>query len=295
MSDTHIVPVPVLSTNKKSERPFSSGHWYDRDGNLVQVVPGATKGKQVSPTLTHARKLQLAAGQSSIRRMEAAPALEKWKAMQAVQSALTLPRQPEWTEQEYLDAIIEDSEQLAKKAAERGTEIHTQVENDLLLGIWGNPWVEAIMAQLARLTGGEDRREEWRCEVPGVHPYGYGTTVDLHFHGMVDGQLRTFVVDLKGKDPKRNETLADQRIYPDHMMQLAASTKVLDWSLDSTVTHIMWFDRQKPDALLSEPITGGLLKHGWNRFLCCLLLWQHSRSGGFYRPSWATPIRELAV
>lgn len=287
MTTTLVTPI-LSSPNKNPTQAHgsSSGHWYDKDGNLIELVPSSEKGKTTAPTLRHARKLQLAPGGSSVRGVENKPALVKWMKNQVLDSALTLPRKPEWTDDDFRKAILEDSEQLAAKARDRGTELHLRVEQQLAQGIWGDPWVEAIAAELAVLTGGHDMRDQWRSEVPGVHPLGYGTTVDLHFHGMVDGELRRIVVDLKGCEPKKGESLGDQRLWPDHHMQLASSVRVLDWNFHKTEAHILWMHRQEPKALVSERMSHVELLTGWRRFRGCLFLWQVAND---YLPNWARP------
>ncbi len=110
-----------------------STHWYDQAGKPAYTVIGKN-GKERAATLRDARELKLYPSVTTIMGMAAKPALENWKIDQALMSALTLPRLAD----ESLDAFMARAKQDAKdqsiRAAERGTEIHAQVEAGSLAG-----------------------------------------------------------------------------------------------------------------------------------------------------------------
>jgi len=107
------------------------GHWYDSSGRPQYTITGKN-GKERNTTLRDAREFNLFPSVTTIMGMAAKPALENWKIDQALLSALTLPR----SETESLDGFMARAKQDAKdqsyKAAERGTEIHADIERGFL-------------------------------------------------------------------------------------------------------------------------------------------------------------------
>ena len=102
-------------------------HWYTTDGRACHTVI-AKNGLPRDTTLADARKLGLLPGVTDvIKSTLAAPELERWKILQSIQAALTLPEVPG----ESLDArarrIQVDSEAQAKKAAEHGKAVHDAI------------------------------------------------------------------------------------------------------------------------------------------------------------------------
>lgn len=102
-------------------------HWYTRQGKPCYTVLGKN-GKERDTTLADARKLGLVPSVTTIIREASAPALERWKREQMMLSALTLPRNEGEPEAEWLKRVLVDAEETARKAAERGTEIHDAIE-----------------------------------------------------------------------------------------------------------------------------------------------------------------------
>src|SRR5690349_512568 len=105
-------------------------HWY-KPGQPVECayeILGAN-GKWRPTTLRDARLHGLVPSVSTITRLEAAPQLERWKVRQGIMAALTHPRASSVTDADELVEMIEkDSQEQAKQAAARGTEIHAAIE-----------------------------------------------------------------------------------------------------------------------------------------------------------------------
>jgi hypothetical protein len=99
-----------------------AGHWYALNGEPRYTIKGAN-GRERNTTLADARKLQLVPSVTTIIRMAAAPALEKWKRDQVLLAALTLPRRDGEPEADWLRRVEQDSQEQGKQAAERGTAI----------------------------------------------------------------------------------------------------------------------------------------------------------------------------
>ena len=155
-----------------------SGHWYDREGNPVYEVSRADGKGMRSATLADARKLNLYPGVTGIINCAAKPGLERWKVVQGILSALTLPK----IEGEPLDAFAEramkDSEEQARKAAEKGTAIHAAIECFYTSG-------SIDMDTLIYVNEVEKEVEQkypnqiWLAEKSFVSDWGYGCKVDL--------------------------------------------------------------------------------------------------------------------
>ena len=195
-----------------------SGHWYDHQGNPVWEVTGA-KGQKVKPDLRHARKLGLLPGVSSISRCAAAPGLEIYKVKQAVLSALTLARRDGESDESYLYRIELDSQERGKKAAERGTAIHTAIQGHFQgeapdPEFW--PYVK-IVAELVQDRCGE---QQWKAEQSFGHVAGYGGKADL--------SCEAWLLDFKSKDAADMDNPDKKLVWDDHPQQLAAYRRGLE-------------------------------------------------------------------
>lgn len=183
-----------------------SGHWYTRTGEPCYQVLGKPA------TLRHARTMGLVPGVSTILQMEAKPQLTNWLIDQALMAALTLPRFNDETDDEFIVRAKEDSKQQAKKAAEKGTQIHAAIQSYFETGAidfsFGRETV-AVRDWVNQRYGGDG----FRAEQSFAHPTGYGGKSDLVGLGVViDFKTKDFGPEKEGKD------LA----WPEHVMQLAA-------------------------------------------------------------------------
>jgi len=110
-----------------AEHAKESGHWYEPDGKSAYTITGKN-GVERPTTLRDARKLGLVPSVTTIIAAANAPALVEWKINQAILSALTATRGEEETEDDFVSRIKSDAKEQAKKAAERGTLIHSWVQ-----------------------------------------------------------------------------------------------------------------------------------------------------------------------
>src|SRR5690606_5784647 len=156
-----------------------SEHWYDRQGKPCYEQP-TQKGGLRATNLRDARKLGLVPSVTTVLSVIDKPALGTWKVKQGILAALTLPRQPDESEDAWLARILTDSGEQAKAAAEEGTRIHDQCERALKgLSVIEDyrPHVEGVKACLAELFPDVT---DWVPEQSFAHPLGYGGKVDLH-------------------------------------------------------------------------------------------------------------------
>ena len=196
-----------METQEIKDHVKESGHWYHKDGSPAYTIVGKN-GKERDTTLRDARKLDLLPSVTSIIRCAAAPGLELWKAQQVLMAALTTDRLPEETEADYISRIINDSQEQAAKARERGTWIHAVVQS----GFENKPvaaddyiYYESAKKELDKHCGAV----EWQCE-QSFAVDRYGGKKDLEGGG--------YLIDIKTTE----KDLADIKTWPEHAMQLAA-------------------------------------------------------------------------
>lgn len=267
---------------KPSSFTSESGHWYDRSGVQVATVLGS-KGQQVKPDLRHARKFGFAPGVTTILKAAHKESLVQYREKQVLLASLTLPQIPGESQDEWVKRIMVDAKTHAIEAAERGSEIHAQIETDLKNHESSNPWVKAVRDALSPLGVSLDA---WRCEVPCISNYGYGTKSDISCDvsevdlGSGDVRKLQFVLDFKTKDGD----LSDVALYPEHHQQLAATAQALN--LPNANCGIVFVSRTEPAVCLLMADDDDI-QHGWNVFKSLLNYWQTVNK---YRPEWAASI-----
>jgi hypothetical protein len=267
---------------KPSNVTSESGHWYDRSGVQVSTVLGS-KGQQVKPDLRHARKFGFAPGVTTILKAAHKEQLVQYRERQVLLASLTLPQIAGESHDEWVKRIMVDAKTHAIEAAERGSEIHAQIESELKTESSTNPWVLAVRNALSPLGVSLGA---WRCEMPCVSNYGYGTKSDLSCDAtevdMGSGDVRRLqvVLDFKTKDGD----LSDVALYPEHHQQLAATAQAL--GLPNAQCGIVFVSRTEPTACLLMADDEDI-QHGWQVFKALLNYWQTVNK---YRPEWATNI-----
>lgn len=241
--------------------PRESSHWYDADGKPAYTIIGKN-GKERNTTLRDAKQLGLRPSVTTISREAAKPQLENWKAHQVLLAALTLPRLSDEPEQEWVERIMADSKAQAKAAADRGTQIHTWIQQQLEGKL---PENEDAMLHYLAVSAELDAHQcdaRWSVEQSFCRD-GYGGKVDLHQPGIV--------LDIKTK-----ETPEKFALYDEHAMQLAAYRQGLNMPaarcgivfVSTTGTpeaKLMWIDDDK-------------LQRGWAMF-CALLDYWYAKTG----------------
>jgi len=267
---------------KPSNVTSESGHWYDRSGVQVSTVIGS-KGQSVKPDLRHARKFGFAPGVTTILKAAHKEQLVQYRERQVLLASLTLPQIAGESQDEWVKRIMVDAKTHAIEAAERGSEIHAQIENELKIESSENPWVLAVREALATLG---ISLPAWRCELPCVSNYGYGTKSDISCDvinldlGSGDVRKLQIVLDFKTKDGD----LSDVALYPEHYQQLAATAQALD--LPHAKCGILFVSRTEPKARLLMADAEDI-QQGWAVFKALLNYWQTVNK---YRPEWATDI-----
>jgi len=250
----------ILPTTGRAQE---GGHWYTRTGAPAYEIPAAT-GAMRPVTLRDARKLGLLPGVSSILAMEAKPMLEAWKISQALMSALTLPRLPGESDDAFIERARTDSKEQARKAAERGTQLHAAIQGSFdgaPTAAEDIPYVEGVRAWIGQRYG----LAGWTAECSFAHPHGYGGKSDLH-HLKIP-----VVLDIKCKDfgeDKRAKDLA----WPEHCMQLAAYRE--GHGIPKADCANVFVSTRVPGLVVVREWDDEELADGWAAFQCLLKLWQ---------------------
>jgi hypothetical protein len=236
-------------------RARESGHWYDRDGTPRYEVR-AKDGSMRNATLRDARKFGWYPGVTSIIKCAAAPGLETWKQNQVLLAALTLPRLEGENDESFCKRIMQDSQEVGRKARDKGTLIHAAIQGhyegqapdvDMLAYVQG-------VAECIRQNCGE---RKWIAEKACAHELGFGTKSDLHAFG---GDR---FLDFKGSDFTKEE-MASLKTWDEHAMQLAATRKALGYETGDCA--IVYVSRTVPGLARLIWIDEDDLRRGWEMF-----------------------------
>jgi hypothetical protein len=188
---------------------LESTHWYTADGTPAYTIIGKN-GKERNTTVKDARELGLFPSVTTIMGVMAKPGLNTWLQQQVLLAALTLPREPDEAEADWLTRVMQDAKSTGRDAADRGTRMHGVLESfyrSTEPSVWPDYVVETDRSMLEHF--GE---RNWIAETSAAD-YGYAGKVDL-WCPEGDG----IVVDFKTKEG----TLDKVAVYHEHLMQLAA-------------------------------------------------------------------------
>jgi hypothetical protein len=236
-----------------------SGHWYTRTGQPMYEIKGAN-GNMRPTTLRDARKLDLVPSVTTIIKQAAAPGLERWKINQTLLAALTLPRIDGEPEDAYLDRIIRDSGEQARKAAERGTQIHAAIqgyyEESPVDSVW-RPYVKGAQEALEKEFG----EHMWQCEQSFAHPLGFGGKSDLWSMGIVG--------DIKTKEFDNPST--KQLAWDEMAIQLAAYREGL--RIPTAMCFNLFVSTTVPGLCHIHIWSDEEIQRGWAMFRSLLAYW----------------------
>lgn len=184
------------------------GRFYWPDGRPAYEVPSAD-GRMIAPDIRHAKKLKLKPSVTTICAEAAKPGLERWKISQAIVACLTLPRNPDEALDDFAQRALRDSQEQARKAAERGTAIHAAIQGFYERRLREEYYEEYVSAVLLEVDG-RYGFDGWRCEETILRS-DYGGKRDLRKPGVT--------LDFKTKEfDEDHKKLA----YDEHCIQLAA-------------------------------------------------------------------------
>lgn len=236
----------MIIKQKNSE----SSHWYTKTGESAYQVE-AKNGEMRATTLRDARKLDLVPSVTTILGVAAKPALNTWLQTQVLLSALTLPREPNEPEKDWLERVMADSKVQGKQAAERGTAIHGVIES-FYEQVYMPEWPEYVR-NVDQALNDHFGNQLWLSEKSFAHKLGYGGKIDL--------SAQNLVVDFKTKETD----LAKVEPYHEHEMQLAAYCVGLGYKLEECRAAIVFVNGTTNEVKLCE-IPPDSLKSAWECF-----------------------------
>ncbi|MCU1318114.1 MAG: hypothetical protein JWN63_3436 [Candidatus Acidoferrum typicum] len=256
----------IIAQDTTTGRASEGGHWYSQDGNPCYEIRAKGNGLMRPVTLRDARPLGLVPGVSTIAGMEAKPALVKWMVEQALMSALTLPRIPNEAEEAFMARAREDSQQQAKKAAERGTQIHAALQGHFEgapTAADDIPYVMPVVAWLKQRYG--EPALPYEAEHSFAHPLGFGGKSDLINRSI------PLVADFKVKDFDEKKQAKDLA-YPEHASQLAAYRD--GFRLPKAQCINIFVSSRVPGLIRVREWDEAEVVDAWECFRCLLRLWQ---------------------
>src|SRR5512135_1346216 len=156
-----------------------AGHWYTDTGEPAYTVTGKN-GTERPTTIRDARPRGLFPSVTTVLRLLDKPGLTRWLCDQHVLAALTLPRADGEDEATWLARVRTDAQEQARKARERGTEIHAAIEK-LYRGVFAPDYADIVNATMDCVTENTGCRvNEWSAEKSAVSlEHGYGCKTDL--------------------------------------------------------------------------------------------------------------------
>ena len=244
------------------EKVQENGHWYTKDGEPAYSIEGKTGTR--STTLRDARKLGLLPSVTTIIGQLSKAGLDTWKQQQVLLSALTLPRIATESEQEWLARVMKDSKETARKAADRGTEIHSVIESfyDNVLADWP-PYVRIVEQTINEYFG----NQLWTSERSFAHPDGFGGKVDLSSRMDRVSGWDGAIVDFKTTEKDVDKI----DVYFEHHLQLAAYRQGLE--IPHARCAIVYVNANTNSVRLIE-IEEEELQKGWECFWHLLKIYQ---------------------
>lgn len=250
---------------KVSAYTAESGHWYTRKGEPMYTIEGKN-GKVRNTTLRDARAHNLVPSVTTVLNVMAKPGLEKWKMQQVLFASLTLPRNPDEPEDDYLDRIMEDSKEQGRAAADAGTQIHAAIQQHYE-NKPGYAYAEFVIGcnEEIKKTFGEHR---WVCEEPFAHELGFGGKCDMYTRSIDDPKVG-IILDIKTKefdDPSKVDG------YDEHMMQLAAYR--IGLNMPGARCANVFVSRSVPGLTVVREWSSEEIMRGWKMFSKLLEFWQ---------------------
>ena len=249
-------------------RAAESVHWYDQKGAPAYTVK-AKDGSDRPTTLRDARKFNYVPSVTTILKVAAKPALEAWKMEQMLLAALTLPQLPNEPEPHFVQRIIQDSKETAKRAAERGTRIHESIEKYFLGGqaVEHTDMAKAFDEKVTKHFKLKSMNP-WIVENSFTDPLGFGGKVDL-YTGVDETTPTGIVLDAKTKDFDYDD---DVPAYDENLMQLAAYRYGL--KLPFARCANVFVSVKRPGLVKIHEWDEADLQRGWSMFQNLLAYWK---------------------
>ena len=243
-------------------------HWYDLEGEARHTILSA-KGQPRPTTLRDAKKFGWFPSVTTVMKVLAAPELDRWKQQQVLMASLTLPRNPEESDDEYCSRIMTDAFRQVEDAADLGTQIHKALENHFQGEAYDSA-MEEYVAPVKKWVADNNvtfLKHELRLVNPEV---GYAGTTDALIQK--DGVLHVL-------DYKSRKTKPDFKITPwgKEPMQIAAYSKIAG----ATRGVNLYISTTEPGRIGEAWYDEETIKSEYEAFTYVCKLWQHTNN---YKP-----------
>lgn len=241
---------------------MDSGHYYLRDGSPCYEQPTKAGGMR-GINLRWDRHLGLVPSVTTVLQVLAKPQLEVWKVRQGILAALTLPREEDEADDDYLARVMADSKAQAKAAAEEGTRIHDAIECSFKGIHVPSGYLPHVQATRQKIADMFPSITDWIAEASFAHPSGYGGRVDLH------SPSTGIVIDYKGKDGDFSD---GKKLAYDQHYQLAGYQRGLGLRREQCVN--LFVSRTHPGCVAAHVWTVDEIAEGEAIFMDALSLWK---------------------
>lgn len=242
-------------------------HIYLPNGDPLYEVPYADPKKGMrKATLRDARKVGGVPSVTEVLNILDKSGLNRWKETQILNSALTLPRGKNDTDDVYMAKIRQDAKELSTLARDEGTRIHDALESAFKDRVIDRRYhriahkVKDAVNEYFDVSGG------WTAEETFAHPAGYGGKSDLIHRRIV------VVADFKTKEEFKTDTNGKitKMAYDEHCMQLIAYAKGFSM-VDARLVNI--FVDYNGETVFHEWKSKDI-ERAYHMFMACLKLWK---------------------
>jgi len=189
-----------------------SCHFYDGiTGDPRYTVPNKSKpGEDRPTTLRDAKQFGYVPSVTTILQILDKPQLNRWKQEQVLYASLTMPK-GNFTDEQWINAIIEDSKAQSRQAMDLGTQVHAAIQG-VYENVQPSPEFEVYTMATVEAIHKEFGLMNWIPEQSFAHPLRYGGKVDLN--------CSIVVIDFK--TTSLNGEKLKKAGYDEHVLQLAA-------------------------------------------------------------------------
>jgi len=247
----------------------SGSHWYYRDGTPCYEIEKKTKpGEFRAVNLQWDRKLNLVPSVTTVQKIKANSAIERWKQSKLAEVAVTFPingRQPS----EVVPLILDEWREEMGRAADAGSHYHAEIEKVIAL----DDFVVDLPDKTVLAIGDwmfENLVQAQLIEESFASPLGFGGKIDLI--GEWKTTRRPLILDWKTTDTYPDKPIS---YWPSWCEQLAAYARGINL-LDADLVNVV-ISRTEPGRLEHKQWTEEEIAYGWDGFKKAFELWIHDK------------------
>ena len=229
-------------------------------------TPYADPGKGMrKTTLADAKRHGWVASVTSILQILDKPGLNSWLQDRVLESALTLPREKDESDKEYMTRIKQDSREISTLARDEGSRIHDALEQSFKDKRVEPEYFDLTKKVRQKVYDYFQVSDGWIAE-QSFSTISYGGKVDLHHPEM------NIVIDFKTKEKFKYTKIGKitKMAYDEHCMQLIAYACGLDMPIAKCINVFVEYSGEIVFHEWSDDET----IRAWKMFNHCLELWK---------------------